>query len=90
MSIDLLLDPPLKPSLLEVAHVAHRLCFTHDHVREMFRLGKLPGILIENRWRMERADLDAYIDQRRVDRRGVDAPADRRMRLQPRVDEAQG
>ncbi len=91
MSIDLLLDPPRDPPLLEVAHVAHRLRFTEDHVREMFRLGELPGgILIKNRWRIERADLEAFIDARRVDRRRVDAPADRRLHLEARADAANG
>ncbi len=91
MAIDLLLDPllPRVTPLLEVGHVAHRLNFSQDHVRELLRTHRLPGILIENRWRVDPEDLEAFIDARRTDRRRTDAPADRRMPLH-HADEATG
>jgi excisionase family DNA binding protein len=90
MSIDLLLDPllPRVPPLLEVAHVAHRLRFTEDHVRTLLRTGQLPASQFGNRWRVKPADLEAFIDSRRLDRRSPDAPADRRIPLHPHADEA--
>jgi excisionase family DNA binding protein len=92
MAIDLTLDPllPLVPRLLEVTHVAHRLGFSPDYVRTLMRTKQLAAHRFGNRWRVHPADLQAYIDAQRVERRAVDAPADRRIHLHPRADEAQG
>lgn len=51
--------------LLEVAHVAHRLNVSQEYVRRLVRRGKLPAIRLERRIRIEPADLDAFIRQRR-------------------------
>jgi excisionase family DNA binding protein len=68
MSLDLLALPgSLVPHvrLLEVSHVAHRLGFSVEHVREMLRAGELPGMLMGRtgkRWRVDPRDLEAYVE----------------------------
>jgi excisionase family DNA binding protein len=93
MSIDPLLPPiPLLaiPRLLEVSHVAHRLSASPEFVRRLLRDKQLTAIRLGNRWRVDEADLQKFIDAQRVDRRHADAPADRRIHLQTRADEAAG
>lgn len=58
--------PLLRPPLLEVAHVAHRLSFTQEYVRELIRRGELPASQYGNRYRIEARDLEAFIEKRRV------------------------
>jgi len=54
------------PQLMEVAQVAHRLNFNPRIVWRLIREGKLKAIRIESRWRIDPADLKAYIDAQRV------------------------
>ncbi len=54
--------PPARPLLfLEVAHVAHRLKTSPAFVRRLIREGRLSAFRVGNRWRIEEADLLAYI-----------------------------
>lgn len=63
--------------LLEVAHVAHRLRFSVEHVRELLRSKQLPAIKLgTTRWRVDPRDLEAYIDRCRVNRGGARAPGE--------------
>lgn len=57
-----------KPHLLEVSHVAHRLSFSEEYVRQLLRKRKLASIRIDNRWRVDEADLQAFIDRQRTER----------------------
>lgn len=57
------LHPP--PKLLEVAHVAHRLCVSQEFVRRLIRDGTLPAIRLGRRWRVEPEALQAFIDRQR-------------------------
>jgi excisionase family DNA binding protein len=50
------------PHLLEVMHVAHRLSASQGFVRRLIREGKLAAIRMEQRWRIDPRDLEAYID----------------------------
>lgn len=62
MALDLAI-PPDAP-LLEVEHVAHRLRFSREHVRELLRAGHLVGARLGKsgtRWRVDEVDLRAYI-----------------------------
>jgi excisionase family DNA binding protein len=62
MPLDLLAHAiPHLPRLLEVAHVAHRLSCSQAFVRRLIRDGRLAALRIGNRWRIEEADLVAYI-----------------------------
>jgi excisionase family DNA binding protein len=63
MLLDQFLSPP---RLLEVAHVAHRLSASQEFVRRLIREGKLRAIRIGRRWRVDPADLEAFIDQQRT------------------------
>lgn len=58
--------PPQPPQLLEVAHVAHRLSASQEYVRELIRKGRLPAIQIGRRYRVDPADLKAFIDKHRI------------------------
>jgi excisionase family DNA binding protein len=51
----------LVPHLLEVAHVAHRLSTSQEFVRRKIREGVLPALRMGARYRIEEADLLAYI-----------------------------
>ena len=63
----MLIDPLLVPlPLREVSHVAHRLSMSPQKVRKLIRDGKLPAILIDTRWRVDEADLQRFIDARRI------------------------
>jgi excisionase family DNA binding protein len=60
-------DPLLAlPHLLEVAQVAHRLSASEEYVRRLIRTKKLPAIRLGVRWRVDLADLRAFIDAHRV------------------------
>lgn len=62
--------------LLEVHHVARKLGYGPAHVRDLIRDGKLRGIRFGRRWRIDPADLRAYIDKHRtteIDRRRTSA-----------------
>jgi excisionase family DNA binding protein len=61
------IDPLLAiPHLLEVGHVAHRLSASEEYVRRLIRKKKLAAIRLGTRWRVDAADLQAFIDQQRV------------------------
>jgi excisionase family DNA binding protein len=61
------IDPLLAvPHLLEVAHVAHRLSASQGFVRRLIREKKLPAIQLGTRYRIDPADLDAFIEAQRV------------------------
>ena len=53
------------PRLLEVAHVAHRLCASQGYVRRLIREGKLAAIRLGTRWRVDPEDLKRFIDAQR-------------------------
>lgn len=62
--------------LLEVHHVARKLGYGPAHVRDLIRDGKLRGIRFGRRWRIDPADLKAYIEKHRtpeIDRRHTSA-----------------
>lgn len=61
-------DPvrPFVPHLLEVAQVAHRLSVSQEFVRQRLRTKQLAAVRLGGRWRVDAADLQAYIDARRV------------------------
>jgi len=63
MPLDAFFSPP---RLLEVAHVAHRLSASQEFVRRLIREGKLKAIRIGRRWRIDPADLEAFIDAQRT------------------------
>lgn len=50
------------PRLLEVPHVAHRLSFSPEHVRRLIRTKQLPAYRFGARWRVDPADLQAFVD----------------------------
>lgn len=54
------------PRLLEVFQVAQRLSLCEDYVRELIRREQLPAIRIGVRYRVDPADLQEFIDARRV------------------------
>lgn len=58
------------PHLLEVSHVAHRLSSSQEFVRKLIRDGKLAAIRLGTRWRVDPADLQAFIDAQRVNGNG--------------------
>jgi excisionase family DNA binding protein len=59
--------PPLaQPRLLEVSHIAHRLRASQEHVRRLIREKKLAAIRLGARWRVDPADLQAFIAAQRV------------------------
>jgi excisionase family DNA binding protein len=61
------IDPPAdRPSLREVAHVAHRLSVSQEHVRRLIRDGTLPAIRLGSRWRVDPLDLEAFINRQRT------------------------
>lgn len=89
---------------MEIAHVAHSTGFTENYVRSLIDRGFLPAYRFPiqgrdgierpgTRWRVDRADLKVFLASIRVerrDRRRGDVPANRRIQLQPRADEAAG
>jgi len=58
--------------LLEVSQAAHRLKACDEFVRRLLREGKLAGIRLGKRWRVDPVDLEAFIEANRIrsDRRG--------------------
>jgi excisionase family DNA binding protein len=52
---------------LEVSHVAHRLSLSEDYVRELIRTRQLAAVQIGVRYRIDPADLQAFIDARRLE-----------------------
>ena len=67
MPIDPLLTPPPHATpLLEVAHVAHRLSVSPEHVRRLIRDRKLAAIRLGTRWRVDPIDLRTFIESQRV------------------------
>jgi excisionase family DNA binding protein len=67
MPLDPLFSPMAQPSptLLEVAHVAHRLSASQEFVRRLIRDRKLAAIRLGTRWRVDPVDLQAFIDAQR-------------------------
>ena len=63
-------QPPLAatPHLLEVSHVAHRLSLSEDFVRRLIRRRQLAAIRFGTRYRVDPADLQAFIDAQRIGR----------------------
>lgn len=51
---------------LEVAHVAHRMRWSQEYVRELIRSGKLAAHRFGRRYRITELDLQAYIDKNRL------------------------
>jgi excisionase family DNA binding protein len=63
------IDPLRAPvHLLEVGHVAHRLSASPGFVRRLIREHKLPAIRLGGRFRIDAADLDAFLDALRKER----------------------
>lgn len=63
----MLIDPLVTPAkLLEVSHVAHRLSASPGFVRQLIRTHQLHAIRIGTRYRVDPADLQAFIDARRI------------------------
>jgi excisionase family DNA binding protein len=64
------IDPslPLPPHLLEVSQVAYRLSLSEDYVRDLIKAGTLPAIRIGVRYRVTTADLERFVEARRVSR----------------------
>ncbi len=54
------------PHLVEVNVVAHRLSVSPEYVRDLIRDGKLAGVRLGNRWRVDTRDVTAFIDAQRV------------------------
>jgi excisionase family DNA binding protein len=54
------------PRLLEVSHVAHRLSVSDEYVLRLIRGKKLPAIRLGIRYRIDQADLEAFIKASRV------------------------
>lgn len=73
MPVDHDLSAPTS-TLLEVAHVAHRLGFGQEFVRELLRTHKLRGVRFGRRWRVDPRDLEVFIDRRKTQ---LDPPAPR-------------
>lgn len=57
--------------LLEVAQAARRLGMSFEYVRRQIRAGKLPALRFGRLYRIKSADLDAYIEARRLDATGA-------------------
>ncbi len=57
--------PTAPPHLLEVSHVAHRLSMSEDYVYRLIHDGKLAAIRLGKRWRVDAADLQAFIAKQR-------------------------
>ena len=57
----LALTPYTSSRLLEVSKVAHRLDTNPRFVWRLIREGRLPAYRLGTRWRVEEADLTAYI-----------------------------
>jgi excisionase family DNA binding protein len=53
------------PPLREVAHVAHRLSVSPEHVRRLIRAGELAAIRFGRTWRIDQRDVETYIDTHR-------------------------
>jgi excisionase family DNA binding protein len=68
MLTSLATPPVAQPRLLEVSHVAHRLRASQEHVRRLLRAKKLAAIRLGTRWRVDPADLQAFIDAQRMPR----------------------
>jgi excisionase family DNA binding protein len=85
MPIDPLLLPI--PRLLEVAHVAHRLGASQEYVRRLIRRRELAAIRLGARWRVEPADLQAFVDAQRVPSNGHQS-SERPRAMQPAADNA--
>ena len=63
----MLLDHPLADAPLKlVSHVAWKLNMGQGQVRKLIRDGDLPAIRIGTQWRIDKKDLDAFIEARRV------------------------
>jgi excisionase family DNA binding protein len=78
------LDPlHAAPRLLEVVHVAHRLSVSIEYVRRLIRTHQLKAIRLGRRWRIDQADLEAWIDARRR-AQAAEAPDEKRGRDGPR------
>jgi excisionase family DNA binding protein len=58
-------DPAHAPQLLEVSKVAHRLSVSPEYVRDLLRKKKLPAVHLGRRWRVDAADLQAFIEAHR-------------------------
>jgi excisionase family DNA binding protein len=54
---------PIEPLLLSVSHVAKLIGFSRTKTYEMVQSGKIPSILVENRLRITRHALYAWIAQ---------------------------
>ena len=81
----MLLDPLHPPGrLLEVAHIAHRLCVSQEFVRRLIRERKLTAIRLGRRWRVEAEALQAFIDAQRVQIAEHERALDRVFDLPPR------
>ena len=66
-------DDEVLEQLLEVTHAARRLRVSQETVRRLIRAGKLPAIRFESgHFRIARADLEAFIESRRVRREPPD------------------
>ena len=65
LSIDGQSPAAATPHLLEVSHVAHRLSYSEDFVRRLIRQKKLAAIRLGKRYRVDPADLQAFIDRQR-------------------------
>jgi excisionase family DNA binding protein len=57
--------PPAIPQLMEVAHVAHRLSVSDEHVYRLIRAKELVAIRFGRRLRIDQRDLQAFIDTKR-------------------------
>jgi excisionase family DNA binding protein len=59
---------PHLPRLLEVSQVALRLGFSPEYVRRLIRNGDLAAIRFGIRWRVDPADVQAFIQKQRRER----------------------
>ena len=59
----------MSTQLLSVEDVAKELNLSEDTIRSYIRSRKLPAIKFGNTYRISREDLDAFINQRRTDRK---------------------
>jgi excisionase family DNA binding protein len=65
--VTLELRAPDVDQLLEVAHAAKRLSVSHETIRRMIRRGTLHAIRLDSgHLRIDRRDLDAFINARRI------------------------
>jgi excisionase family DNA binding protein len=58
--------PLERPHLLDVEHVAHRLSMGEEYVRQLLRNRRMVAVRVGRRWRVDPADLEAFIDAHRV------------------------